>query len=58
MGRDRDPPVNRTTPDRRNNMVWAEPMLDAFERVGWGALLIGAEGRVILGSALKCPQAH
>ena len=28
-------------------MVWAERMLDAFERVGWGALLIGAEGRVI-----------
>jgi DNA-binding CsgD family transcriptional regulator len=28
-------------------MVWAEGMLDAFERVGWGALLIGANGRVI-----------
>src|SRR5262245_23988503 len=28
-------------------MVWAEGMLDAFERVGWGVLLIGAEGRVI-----------
>jgi hypothetical protein len=28
-------------------MVWAEGMLDVFERVGWGALLIGAEGRVI-----------
>jgi DNA-binding CsgD family transcriptional regulator len=28
-------------------MVWAEGMLDAFERVGWGALLIGADGRVI-----------
>jgi hypothetical protein len=28
-------------------MVWAEGMLDAFERVGWGALLIGEDGRVI-----------
>src|SRR5215216_5828094 len=28
-------------------MAWAEGMLDAFERVGWGALLIGADGRVI-----------
>jgi DNA-binding CsgD family transcriptional regulator len=28
-------------------MVWAEGMLDAFERVGWGALLIGADGCVI-----------
>src|SRR5262245_14417513 len=28
-------------------MAWAEGMLDAFERVGWGALLIGAEGRLI-----------
>jgi hypothetical protein len=28
-------------------MVWTEGMLDAFERVGWGALLIGADGRVI-----------
>src|SRR5215211_2736556 len=28
-------------------MVWAEGMLDAFERVGWGALLIDAQGRVI-----------
>ena len=28
-------------------MRWAEGMLDAFERVGWGALLIGAEGRII-----------
>src|SRR5262245_61725532 len=28
-------------------MIWAEGMLDAFDRVGWGALLIGAQGRVI-----------
>ena len=28
-------------------MIWAEGMLDAFERVGWGALLIGAQGRLI-----------
>src|SRR5262245_16078007 len=28
-------------------MPWAEGMLDAFERVGWGALLIGAGGRLI-----------
>ena len=28
-------------------MSWAEGMLDAFERVGWGALLIGADGRII-----------
>jgi len=28
-------------------MVWTDGMLDAFERVGWGALLVGAEGRVI-----------
>jgi hypothetical protein len=28
-------------------MVWAEGMLDAFERVGWGALMIGADGCVI-----------
>src|SRR5262245_12140296 len=30
-----------------NNMAWTEGMLDAFDRVGWGALLIGAQGRVI-----------
>jgi DNA-binding CsgD family transcriptional regulator len=28
-------------------MVWAGGMLEAFERVGWAALLIGADGRVI-----------
>ena len=28
-------------------MAWAEDMLDAFDCVGWGALLIGAQGRVI-----------
>src|SRR5262245_45022401 len=30
-----------------NSMAWAEGMLDAFDRVGWGALLISAQGRVI-----------
>jgi hypothetical protein len=30
-----------------DNMTRAEGMLDAFDRVGWGALLIGAQGRVI-----------
>jgi DNA-binding NarL/FixJ family response regulator len=28
-------------------MRWAEGMLDAFERMGWGALLIDGEGRLI-----------
>ena len=28
-------------------MIWTDGMLDAFERVGWGALLIGADGSVI-----------
>jgi DNA-binding CsgD family transcriptional regulator len=28
-------------------MVWGEGMLDAFERVGWGGLLIGGDGCVI-----------
>jgi hypothetical protein len=28
-------------------MVWGEGMLDAFERVGWGGLLIDADGCVI-----------
>src|SRR5829696_7980744 len=28
-------------------MLWAEGMLEAFERVGWGALLISADGGVI-----------
>src|SRR5262249_23032530 len=31
----------------KHRMVWTDGMLDAFERVGWGALLVGAEGRVI-----------
>jgi hypothetical protein len=33
--------------EKKEHMVWAEGMLDAFERVGWGALMIGADGRVI-----------
>src|SRR4051812_21634735 len=28
-------------------MGWDEGMLDAFQCVGWGGLLIGADGRVI-----------
>src|SRR5215813_9118310 len=31
----------------KRRMLWADGMLDAFERVGWGALLIGADGSVI-----------
>src|SRR5215510_3872467 len=31
----------------KRRMLWADGMLDAFERVGWGALLIGADGNVI-----------
>jgi DNA-binding CsgD family transcriptional regulator len=30
-----------------NTMRWGEGMLDAFERAGWGGLLIGADGCVI-----------
>src|SRR5262245_1673758 len=30
-----------------DNMTWAEGMLVAFDRVGWGALLIGSNGRII-----------
>src|SRR5262245_21437735 len=46
-------------------MTWAEGMLDAFEHVAWGALLIGADGRVIglndearrhVGSGIKIAQ--
>src|SRR5262245_31669719 len=33
--------------EERVNMTRAEGMLDAFQRVGWGALLIDADGRVI-----------
>src|SRR5262245_20588654 len=31
----------------KRRMLWTDGMLDAFERVGWGALLIGADGSVI-----------
>ena len=39
--------VPLSEPKVRKILDTTERMLDAFERVGWGALLIGAEGRVI-----------
>src|SRR5262245_27624671 len=46
-------PPREATPERssfvqgRGAVVWAEGVLDAFECVGWGGLLIGADGCVI-----------
>jgi DNA-binding CsgD family transcriptional regulator len=44
-------PTDATTAAKNAQLMrqtpWAEGMLDAFERVGWGALLIGADGCVI-----------
>src|SRR5262249_25314022 len=31
----------------KHRMLWADGMLDAFERGGWGALVMGADGSVI-----------
>ena len=39
--------VPLSEPKVRKILDTTERMLDAFERVGWGALLIGAEGRGI-----------
>jgi DNA-binding CsgD family transcriptional regulator len=47
----KDDPPDATTAAKNAQLMrqtpWAEGMLDAFERVGWGALLIGADGCVI-----------